>query len=62
MNRLALCIASILITMISFASQVSLLLENDVYLPDKSFGKGDHDYTNGTGFEYVDDSFMHYKF
>jgi len=22
---------------------------------------GDNDYTHGTGFEFVDDSFMHYK-
>ena len=44
-----------------FASQVNLTLENDVFMPTKSLGKGDHDYTHGTGFEYISDNFLHYK-
>ena len=43
------------------ASQLQLTLENDCFLPDKSLGKGDHDYTHGTCVEYIDNSFFHYK-
>ena len=44
-----------------FAAQFNLILENDTFLPDKSLGRGDHDYTHGTCLEFIDDDFMHYK-
>lgn len=43
------------------ASQLQLALENDCFLPDKSLGKGDHDYTHGTCVEYIDNSFFRWK-
>jgi len=43
------------------ASFSTLTLENDCFLPDKSLGRGDEDFTHGTGFEYVDNNFIHYK-
>ena len=50
-----------LLSCMSFGSQLNLIFENDCFLPDKSLGKGDHDYTHGTGFEYIDNNFIHYK-
>lgn len=38
------------------AAQFSATIENDALMK-----AGDNDYTHGTGFEFVDDSFMHYK-
>lgn len=57
--KLAFSIASF--SFACFASQFTATLENDCFMPDKSLGKGDHDYTHGTGFEYVDNNFIHYK-
>lgn len=54
-------IAFFSIALTCIASQLNLTLENDCFLPDKSLGRGDHDYTHGTGFEYVDNNFIHYK-
>ena len=45
----------------AYGSALNMTLENDCFLPDKSLGKGDHDYTHGTGIEYVSDDFIHYK-
>ena len=56
-----LAFSLVLACIASYASQFNLTLENDCFLPDKSLGKGDHDYTHGTGFEYVDNNFIHYK-
>lgn len=53
MMVLAACMAS--------AAQLNLTLENDCFLPDKSLGKGDHDFTHGTTIEFIDDSYVHYK-
>lgn len=41
---------------------MNIELENDCFLPDKSLGKGDHDYSHGTCFEYITDSLIHIKF
>lgn len=41
-----------------YGNMISLTLENDTFKMPSS----DDDYTHGTTFEYVDDSFMHYKF
>ena len=58
-NNIAVCL--MLLASVSFGAQFNLTLENDCFLPDKSLGKGDHDYTHGTGIEFVDDNFIHYK-
>ena len=42
---------------ISFGQTVSLTLENDTF----KYPGSDDDFTHGTGFEYVDNNFMHYK-
>ena len=52
-------LASMSIATSIFASQISLTLENDTFAIGR--GKGDHDYTHGTGIEFVDNSFWHYK-
>lgn len=46
---------------VAVAAQLNFTLENDCFLPDKSLGRGDHDYTHGTGIEFIDDNFVHYK-
>lgn len=51
----------LLVPLAAFCAQMNLTLENDCFLPDKSLGKGDHDYTHGTGVEYIGDDFMYYK-
>lgn len=61
MQRLLVFLLAIAGVVRTSASQMQLTLENDCFLPDKSLGKGDHDYTHGTGFEYIDNNFFHYK-
>ena len=40
----------------ALAAQFNATIENDALMK-----AGDNDYTHGTGFEFIDDSFMHYK-
>ena len=61
MQRFLVFFLAVVGAAITSASQLQLTFENDCFLPDKSLGKGDHDYTHGTGFEYIDNNFFHYK-
>lgn len=45
-----------LLAYMSYGSQLNLTLENDALMK-----AGDNDYTHGTGLEFIDDSYIHYK-
>lgn len=59
-SKLIIAIA-LAICNISIASQFNLNLENDCFLPDKSLGKNDDDFTHGTTLEYIFDSSLRLK-
>ena len=56
MNMLV-ALASVFLSATASGMQFSTTLENDAFIPHG----GDHDYTHGTCFELIDDSFVHYK-
>lgn len=49
--------AALAVAIFASASQFNVSIENDALKVPSS----DDDYTHGTGFEYVTDSFMHFK-
>ena len=56
-DALAAALLALLLALLALAAgagELSLTLENDCFVPAKSLGKGDHDYTHGTGIEYAD--------
>lgn len=60
-NKIICFLLCIIASFSMFAAQFTLNLENDCFIPDKSLGKGDNDYTHGTCLEFIDDNHFHYK-